>query len=156
MHSACKSKHWLERTRWVCVWAVSSCWWKREATFKLQMTKMWTFRQAWPTKATQWLFFNGMVFRLYLMEFDHDGSSLLLLLIFLHFSLQSLIILQGLLSPLHCHVQTGEHTAVPDIHTNTHSLSLSLLRTKSKAGRNSYRNPTSPSGFLLSGVFQLA
>jgi len=50
---------------------------------------------------------------LYLMEFDHDGPSLLFFFILLHFRLESLIILKSLFPAFYRHVQTGKHTAVP-------------------------------------------
>ena len=55
----------------------------------------------------------------YLMQLDHDGPRLLLLLVLLHLALESLVVLESLLSPLHRHVQAREHTAVPEQKTTT-------------------------------------
>lgn len=49
----------------------------------------------------------------YLVQLGEDGAGSLLLLVLLHLGLQALVVLQGLLAALHCHVQAGEHAAEP-------------------------------------------
>lgn len=60
----------------------------------------------------------------YLVEFGQHWPCLLLLLILLHFGLQSLVVLQGLLPPFHGHVEAWEDTAKP---ANTARLDEGLL-----------------------------
>lgn len=49
----------------------------------------------------------------YLVEFGQYRSRLLLLLVLLHLGLEPSVVLQGLLPPFHCHIETWEHTAEP-------------------------------------------
>lgn len=52
--------------------------------------------------------------RPHLMQLHHDGPGFVLLFIFLHFRLQTLVVLQGLLPTFHRHVEAGEDAAVPE------------------------------------------
>lgn len=47
------------------------------------------------------------------MQFDHHGPGFLFLLVLLHFGLQALVVLQGLLATFDGHVEAGEDGAVP-------------------------------------------
>lgn len=56
----------------------------------------------------------GHAKRQHLMQLHHDGPGFVLLFILLHFRLQTLVVLQGLLPTFHRHVEAGEDAAVPE------------------------------------------
>lgn len=51
------------------------------------------------------------------MELGQHGASLLLFLVLLHLGLQPPVVLQGLLPPLHRHVEAWEYAAEPVGHS---------------------------------------
>lgn len=53
----------------------------------------------------------------YLVELGQHWASLLLFLVLLHLGLQPPVVLQGLLPPLHCHVEAWEYAAKPVGHS---------------------------------------
>lgn len=55
----------------------------------------------------------------YLVEFGQHWPCLLLLLVLLHLGLQPPVVLQGLLPPLHRHVEAREDTAKPAGHSGS-------------------------------------
>lgn len=67
-------------------------------------------------------------FSWYLVEFGQHGPRLLLLLVLLHLGLQPPVVLQGLLPPLHGHVEAWEDTAEPVGHRPFCELWPSSLR----------------------------